>query len=225
MRPVDFQAIAILFLLLVAGCGAATTGSAGTSGSAASQLSAAEVEALYLARIDSAQSRYTPADVAFMVGMIGHHEQALEMSALAPTNGASPQIQVLAGRIINAQADEIETMQRWLADRGEALPDPHAGHVGMSHDMHDAGHDEMPGMATPEQMAALAAARGREFDRLFLVLMIAHHQGAVVMVDDLFAVDGAVQDEEVFRFAADALADQSSEIVRMEQMLFELSDP
>ncbi|HEV3051173.1 MAG TPA: DUF305 domain-containing protein [Longimicrobium sp.] len=155
---------------------------------------------------------WTEADVRFMSNMIGHHAQAIEMSRLAPERAGGNNIRILAERIIAAQEDEIATMQQWLRDRGEPVPDVHAGH--------HAGHGAlMPGMATPEQMARLAAARGPAFDLLFLNLMIHHHQGAVGMVSELFSSYGAGQDETVFKFASDVNVDQATEIARMQKML------
>jgi uncharacterized protein (DUF305 family) len=185
-------------------------------------LSVAEMEAIWRARTDSARLRFTDADVRFMTGMIGHHAQAVGMSNLAPTNGASATIRTLAARIINAQQDEIALMQRWLRDRGQPVPEVHvAGHRVMVHGAGDAHahHTNMPGMLTDAQMDALAAARGTEFDRLFLRSMIAHHKGAVVMVRELFATDGAGQGAEVFKFASDVQVDQTTEVARMERML------
>lgn len=161
-----------------------------------------------------AVSRYphTQADVRFMSAMIGHHGQALAMAALAPTNGAGPEILRLAERITAGQQDEIASMRQWLTDRGEPVPDAH-------HAMH--GH-AMPGMLTEDQMQELAQARGPAFDRLFLTYMIQHHQGAVTMVRDLFATPGAAREETTFKLASDISADQSSEIKRMRRMLAEL---
>lgn len=176
--------------------------------------SAEEMEALYRARTDSARMHFTEADVRFMTGMIHHHAQAIEISALAPTNDASAPVQRLAARITNAQRDEIATMQRWLRARGQPTVDLEG------HGTHDAVR--MPGMLTPEQIRELEGAGGTEFDRLFLTYMIQHHQGAVTMVNELFATDGAGQDEEVFKFASDAQVDQATEVARMELMLTEL---
>lgn len=182
----------------------------------------AELEAIYRARTDSARMRFTEADVRFMTDMIGHHAQALVMAALVPTHGASPEIRTLAARIINAQEDEIATMQQWLRDRGQPVPDVHVmGTTLMVHGSDHARH--MPGMLSAEQMQELDRARGREFDRLFLTFMIQHHRGAVTMVHDLFATDGAGQDEEVFKFASDVQVDQATEIARMELMLQSLA--
>jgi len=212
-----------------AGTGAsqATPADASVAGTTtASGRTAAEIEALYRARIDSARTRFTAADVEFMTGMIHHHAQAIEMAQLAPTHGASASIQTLAARIINAQNDEIATMQRWLRDRGQPVPEIHRmddGRVmvhapGMQHG--GDGHDHaMPGMLSDAQIASLRAANGAAFDRLFLTLMIQHHKGAVTMVHDLFATDGAGQDEDVFRFASDVQVDQRTEVARMELML------
>ena len=151
---------------------------------------------------------YTEADVRFMTDMIGHHGQALTMAALAPRNGASPEVQRLAERIIAGQRDEIASMERWLGDRGKPLPDAHAMH----------GH-LMPGMLTEAQLQELEQAKGQEFDRLFLTYMIQHHRGAVTMVKQLYGTPGAARDDTVFKFADDAAVDQTTEIARMERML------
>jgi uncharacterized protein (DUF305 family) len=167
-------------------------------------------------------SRYphTEADVDFMSGMIGHHAQALVMSGWAPTHGASPPVRRLAERIVNGQQDEIATMQRWLEDRGQPVPEPGAGGMKMGSAHH--GHEMlMPGMLTETEMKELDQARGSEFDRLFLTYMIQHHRGAVTMVRQLFGTPGAAQDELTFKLASDISADQSSEISRMERMLAE----
>jgi uncharacterized protein (DUF305 family) len=181
----------------------------------------ARLEALYEARADSALTGYHAADVHFMSGMIGHHAQALVMSGFAPENGASSTIQTLCARIINAQKDEIDIMQAWLRDRGLGVPEIHIadGHL-MIHGPEHASH--MPGMLSQEQLDELGRATGRDFDRLFLKYMIMHHEGAVTMVLDLFATDGAAQDDFVFKLASDIQADQSSEIKRMQLMLDEI---
>ncbi len=162
---------------------------------------------------------YTPADVQFLAGMIGHHAQAIQMAGWAPSHGASASVRVLCERIVVAQNDEIAFAQRWLREHGEYEPpaDPR-GHImqGMDHPM------LMPGMLTPQQMAQLDSARGPEFDRLFLTFMIQHHQGAITMVEQLLAVPGAAQDGPVFRFASDVNADQTTEINRMNLMLQDL---
>jgi uncharacterized protein (DUF305 family) len=157
---------------------------------------------------------HTQADTQFMQHMIAHHAQALEMTALVPDRAESGELPLLARRIETSQRDEIAQMQRWLTDRGEETPGPHAHHAGL-----DA---VMPGMLTPEQLSQLARARGHEFDRLFLEFMIKHHAGALIMVEELFAQPGAGQESEIFSFASDVEADQRMEIDRMGAMLKEL---
>jgi uncharacterized protein (DUF305 family) len=170
------------------------------------------------ARADSVRHPYTAADVDFMSHMIGHHAQALVMAGWAPTHGADASVRTLAERIINAQQDEIATMQRWLGDRGKPVPEVRP--TGMKMMMNGVQHEMlMPGMLTEAQMKQLDQARGAEFDRLFLTFMIQHHRGAVSMVKDLFGTNGAAQDETVFKFANDVNVDQSTEIARMERML------
>ena len=199
-------------------CSQATTAEPQTPAPAVEARSDAEIEALFSARRDSARMRFTEADVRFMTGMIHHHAQAIDMSRLAPTHTSNPDIHTLAARIINAQRDEIATMQRWLRDRDQPVPELHVSDAGVM--VHGAGHAmHMPGMLTPDQLRDLDAARGVAFDRLFLTLMIQHHNGAVTMVRELFKVDGAGQDEDVFRFASDVHVDQITEIDRMRVML------
>ena len=266
--------------LLAAGC--APTAAVSTTETPRAETrpapSTAELEALYWQRQRDARADFTPADAAFMTGMIGHHAQALIMSRMAPTHGASPAVQRLAARIINAQRDEIESMQRWLRLRGQPVPtvrveglalvmgvegeetDPAgAGHAGMDHaaaghaasgeaadhegmDHSTMGHEgmdhgtmehgamagmdhaAMPGMLTQAQLEELDRARGADFDRLFLRYMIQHHGGAVTMVDDLFGADGAAQDTDAFKLAADIHVDQETEIARMTLMLRQMTD-
>ncbi|PAP81288.1 hypothetical protein B1759_08120 [Rubrivirga sp. SAORIC476] len=304
-------------LAVLAGCSGSAPAadpaapSAAPSTTSSDRPTTADLEALYWTRQQEAAERYTEADVAFMTGMIGHHAQALIMSDLAPANGASPAVQRLAARIINAQQDEIALMQRWLADRGQPVPHVHIegtmltlqmvdadehvamdhhttgaihhgameeghggmdhgatahegmdhgqmdhaamdhaamGHEGMDHGGMDHGgmdhggmdhggmdhggmdhggmdHSAMPGMLTQAQLDELAAARGVDFDRLFLRYMIGHHRGAVTMVDTLFAADGAAQGGNTFKVASDIQVDQRTEIARMQQMLDSLPRP
>jgi uncharacterized protein (DUF305 family) len=153
-----------------------------------------------------------------MSGMIGHHAQALVMAGWAPTHGANPSVRTLAGRIINGQQDEIATMQRWLRDRGQPVPEARA--TGMKMKMGSTEHEMlMPGMLTEAQMKELDGARGGEFDRLFLTYMIQHHRGAVTMVNNLFGTKGAAREETTFKLANDVSVDQTTEIARMERML------
>ena len=186
--------------------------------------------------IDEIQgAAHTEADVRFMQGMIHHHAQALEMTALVPERTTSRGFHRMALRMEISQSDEIGIMRTWLEDRGEAVP--HVGdHPGMrgggtpagmrSGGMQagtrgETGHMMMPGMLSPEQMQQLRDATGPEFERLFLELMIQHHEGAIVMVRDLFDTPGAAQESTVNFFANEVDADQTIEIQRMRRMLEE----
>lgn len=248
-----------------------------------------DLEALFFKRVQESKMRFIQADVDFMTHMIPHHSQALIMSRLAPENNAGTQVQKLAARIINAQRDEIRTMQTWLRDRGQPVPivhidglnmtvemempkEPmahgsdhgtmdhasmdHSKHVDASkksdHSMHqkseekaasshdghnmsgheasnesgmDHGamdHSTMMGMLTQEQLEHLASVKGVEFDKAFLTYMIGHHEGAVYMVNEMFAADGAGNDEDAYRLAADIYAEQVTEIAMMKLMLQEI---
>ena len=150
------------------------------------------------------------ADSAFMTGMIGHHAQAIVMANLAPGRVANDQVRILAERIIVSQRDEIAAMENWLREHKLPVPDSAHRH-----------HETMPGMLSSAQMKELDAARGPEFDRLFVTLMLQHHQGALTMVDQLLKSPGA-HDSFVFRFAADVDADQRAEIERMARLLITL---
>jgi uncharacterized protein (DUF305 family) len=157
--------------------------------------------------------QHTAVDVRFMQGMMAHHRQALEMTALRPERSTSEDLRLMALRIELSQADEITMMQEWLKARGEQVPDAHA---------HHAEHATlMPGMLTAADMSRLSGARGAEFDRQFLELMIKHHEGALIMVEQLFAIPAAGQESEVFAFASDVVDDQRIEIARMAAMLKE----
>ncbi len=217
MKPSVFPT-ALSLLIVLTGSACNTAGNRGTETAPEPTARMAELEALYVARTDSARMRFTSADVRFVTGMISHHAQALVMAGLSPTHDASPAIQTLSARIINAQQDEIETMQQWLRDRGQLVPRVEIhGTTLMVHGPDYAMH--MPGMLTAEEIQELDSARGSEFDRLFLTYMIQHHQGAVTMVLRLFATDGAAQDEAVFKLASDIQVDQITEIERMKLML------
>jgi uncharacterized protein (DUF305 family) len=158
---------------------------------------------------------YTAADVEFLQGMIAHHAQAIEMSRLAESRGADSRLLRFARKIDQSQESEIRMMQGWLVDHGQAIPDS-ASYRTIT----------MPGMLTAAEMQQLAAARGREFDRLFLELMIKHHEGAIGMVADLLASPGAAQDVDVNVFATDVEIVQTAEIDLMHQMLADLQgDP
>lgn len=181
-----------------------------------------ELEELYWERIESARSSFTKADVKFMTGMICHHAQALVMSRLASENGASPAVQRLASRIINTQKDEIKTMQRWLRDRDQPVPQIEIDGNNLKIELNGKPftmYKKMAGVLTDKQLKELANAKNSEFDRLFLTYMIEHHTGAVVMVKNLFATDGAAQGNTTFRLASNIQVDQITEIDRMNQML------
>lgn len=155
------------------------------------------------------------ADVEFMQGMIMHHAQAVEMTALISTHTENKYLRSLGARISSSQSDEIKFMRRWLAARGEPVSMSMPGMQGMGkHTM-----ALMPGMLTREQMEALRKAKGAEFDHLFLTGMIQHHNGALTMVKDLFDTAGAGQDAELFDFATDADNTQRAEIRTMQSML------
>ena len=157
------------------------------------------------------------ADVQFMQGMIMHHAQAVEMTALIGSHTENKELRSLGARISSSQSDEIRFMKRWLATRGEPVSMAMAGMP----DMDRSGHAMalMPGMLSPEQMEALRKAKGAEFDRLFLTGMIQHHGGALTMVKNLFDTAGAGQDAELFNFATDADNTQKAEIRIMQAML------
>jgi uncharacterized protein (DUF305 family) len=157
------------------------------------------------------------ADVEFMQGMIMHHSQAVEMTALIQSHTENKDLRSLGARIRSSQSDEIKFMRRWLAARGEPVSMPMSGMPNM--DTPRVPIAFMPGMLTPEQMEALRKAKGAEFDRLFLTGMIQHHNGALTMVKDLFDTAGAGQDADVFNFATDADNTQRAEIRIMQTML------
>lgn len=162
------------------------------------------------AATDLSKVQATPADVKFMQGMIGHHAQAIEMTALIADRTARDDMKMLGQRIAVSQADEMDMMRTWLRARGQDVPSEHAHHT----------HEGfMPGMLTAEQMAELAAAKGPAFDELFLKGMIQHHAGALTMVEELFKTPGAGQEGDINAFAADVDSDQRMEIDRMRAML------
>ncbi len=209
--------------LAVGGC-ASSPGSAGTPvaeaagpvtvqpgapGQATRSVSAGQLVA-------DSELEYTEADVTFMKGMIPHHAQALVMTRLVRERSVSDAVRQMALRMDISQRDEIALMERWLKDRGETPP----GDMGeMDHSSHGGMHAMMPGMLSQAQLDQLATAEGDEFDRLFLEFMIQHHEGAIVMVDDLFSAPGGGQASEVFQLASHIDADQRMEIARMRALL------
>jgi uncharacterized protein (DUF305 family) len=156
-------------------------------------------------------------DIEFMQGMIMHHAQAVEMTALIPSRTDNKELRLLGARISHSQAEEMRFMRNWLIRRGQpvSMPNMSGGHA--HHGM--AADDLMPGMLTPKQMAALRNAKGKDFDRLFLEGMIQHHNGALIMVEELFGAPGAGQDAELFSFATDVDSGQRAEIEVMRAML------
>ncbi|HEU0012302.1 MAG TPA: DUF305 domain-containing protein [Longimicrobium sp.] len=197
--------VALLACALLAACGGGTTPPAPAPAPApAASPPAGHVHA------PAGEARVMDPDIRFMQRMIAHHGQALEMTALVEERTGRRDLYLLAGRMDVSQKDEIAWMQRWLRERGAAVPDPHA---------HHGEHEGMPGMLTEAEMAAMRAASGQEFDRRFLEGMIRHHQGALAMVSELFATPGAAQRPEVFQFANDVDADQRAEIARMQALL------
>jgi uncharacterized protein (DUF305 family) len=160
---------------------------------------------------------FSPADVGFMQMMIPHHAQALEMADLVEARTNQPALLNIAGRIKASQSDEIDFMEGWLTDRGES-PMAHAHHMMSMH------HKMEMGMATDDQMAALAAAESVDFDRQFLTLMIRHHEGAVDMVEDLLDKPGSAYDPVLYEFVGDIKNDQAVEIDQMNGLLVSLSD-
>ncbi len=177
----------------------------------------------------AAPRKPSEADIQFMQGMIMHHSQAVEMTDLLRTRSQDKEVQALGKRISISQTDEMRFMKQWLTDRG--LPLSEHGSMDMA-GMDMAGMDHMdhmdmgsmpmmPGMLTPAQMKALAAATGPAFDHLFLTGMIQHHTGALTMVKDLFATQGAGQDPQLFDFASDVDNTQQAEIDIMRHMLKE----
>jgi uncharacterized protein (DUF305 family) len=209
--------LAIIVAAVGPGCRSAQVASGGAGGPAIIQPGAPGQENRTIsaaASTDLSKVGYTAADVKFMQGMIGHHQQALEMVALIADRTSRDDMKMLGKRIELSQQDEIQMMQEWLKGRGQTLPDPHAHH--------QHGATLMPGMLTMDEMAKLQAAKGVEFDRLFLEGMIKHHGGALLMVRDLFGSPGAGQDSDIFAFASDVEADQQMEIDRMGALLREL---
>jgi uncharacterized protein (DUF305 family) len=223
-------AASLFTVSLLAGCASATG-----RVTADPRFQTGDAGAIARARADSVRYPYVKADIDFMTGMIHHHAQAIYISRWAVSHGADAAVQRLTARIINAQTDEIAIMQSWLKDRLQPVPvvdtagtvtmpaaaGGHDMHAMMGHDMSAMGGMMMPGMLSDAQLKELDAARGAEFDRLFLTFMILHHRGAVTMVKDLFTHDGAGQDETVFKFANDVEVDQSTEIKRMFTMMLE----
>ena len=176
---------------------------------------------LKLMKAPGIEQPFNLADVDFMKGMIPHHAQAVKMAKMAPMYGESKTLKNLCERIVVGQTQEIKMMRQWLSDRGQDVPAADAMRHVMK--MGDMSHEMlMPGMLTDEEMAALEKARGKEWDRLFLLGMIKHHQGAIDMVEVLGKSYGSMQGDDIYKFASDVFADQTTEIEVMKQMLAEI---
>lgn len=171
--------------------------------------------AAYRAAVQRNRAPANPADVQFMTMMIPHHAQAVLFAGWAESHGASRAVQAFCERVVVGQGDEIRAMRTWLADHGQPVP------AGTPESADTRTHQimMMPGILSAAQLEEIDAARGREYDRLFLKYMIPHHQGAIMMVDDLFASYGGAQDNFVYKLASDIFADQTTEIERMQLML------
>lgn len=225
-RRLHALSVAAVALLLTAcgGARAASTAPVAAVGPLATKKSELGAEgAKARARADSIRMPYTQADIDFMSGMIHHHAQAILISKWAPSRGASDELLRLTARIINAQTDEIGLMSTWLIDRNQTPPAIDSlGNVAMDHNAmggHGGHGASMPGMLSQPQLDSLDAARGKDFDVLFLRYMIQHHRGAITMVETLLASHGAAQNQLVFKFAADVAVDQNTEVRRMMTML------
>ena len=168
---------------------------------------------LFIASRAQAQTGHIEADAGFVRDMIGHHAQALQMTALVPERTQRPDVRIIAERIQLSQDAEIAQMRRWLQARKLAVPDSAAAH----HEHHD-GHT-MPGMLSAEEMAQLRAARGQEFERLFAELMIKHHEGALLMIEQLKNTPGAGEEAELFQMISHIDADQRAEIARLRRLI------
>jgi len=206
---------ALLAALVLASCGG---GTAATGGDLAA----------YAAAVERNRTPANPADVRFLTGMIPHHAQAVLFAGWAGSHGAGRAVTAFCERVVVGQRDEIATMSTWLRDHGEDIPelDPETMQMRMDMDMPGMEHHmRMPGMLTKEQLAELDAARGGDFDRIFLTYMIGHHQGALTMVDELFSSFGGAQDNVIYKIASDIYADQSTEIERMQRMLDAMASP
>lgn len=168
---------------------------------------------------------HSPKNTEFMQGMIMHHAQAVEMTDMIEARTESKAIRLVGARISQSQSDEMAFMKRWLETRGESVEMVMPANTGShSHGSHDSDHSMMmPGMLSAKQMQALKGAKGAEFDRLFLSGMIQHHEGALVMVKDLFDTAGAGQDAELFNFASDVDSGQRAEIKIMQTLLDKIS--
>ena len=210
---------ALVILVVTASCAGTPSVPVGTTGTQIIQPGAPGemAQAFDTAELEAIGGlSHSEADVRFMRGMIPHHGQALDMTALVPTRATTNGFRSMALRMQISQRDEIRLMERWLTEREEVIPPPNAHRMMMAGDM-----ALMPGMLSAGQMEQLTSATGQEFERLFLEFMIMHHEGALTMVQTLFNSSGAGQESLIFKFATDVDADQTIEIMRMRRMLEE----
>ena len=205
------RSVALVALLSVVACAPKTDDAATQTVAAAPAAGGHDMHGMDTPVTIPKGAMYTEADVRFMQGMIAHHAQAIYMSRLAEANGANPRVLKLATKIDQSQMTEINQMQGWLRANGQVAPDTSSYH-----------HVMMDGMLNEAQLKELTAAKGAEFDRLFLTYMIMHHQGALKMVADLNATPGAAQDVDVSVFANEVEVVQTAEIDAMNQLLYEL---
>ncbi len=205
------RSVALVALLSVVACAPKTDDAATQTVAAAPAAGGHDMHGMDTPVTIPKGAMYTEADVRFMQGMIAHHAQAIYMSRLAEANGANPRVLKLATKIDQSQMTEINQMQGWLRANGQVAPDTASYH-----------HVMMDGMLNEAQLKELTAAKGAEFDRLFLTYMIMHHQGALKMVADLNATPGAAQDVDVSVFANEVEVVQTAEIDAMNQLLYEL---
>jgi len=212
MRAV-FSSIVVVLLIAVAGTTSCHTTGVETGPPIVQPGAPGEPSRMITATraVDLSRVQHTAADVRFMQGMIGHHAQALEMTALVPARSSREAMQMLALRIKLSQEDEIKMIEDWLKVRGDEVPGVH--------DHHGPDGTLMPGMLTAKEMDDLREATGVVFDRLFLEYMIKHHEGALIMVDELLSTAGAGQETVIAAFASDVVADQRAEMDRMTAML------
>lgn len=204
-RPIRRTASAVVAfaaLTLAAGCGGGNSSHGGHTGSQTSPTTSAS----------QANTQHNEADIAFAQGMIPHHQQAVEMAEMAETRAASTEVKALAAKIKQAQDPEIDQMTAWLTAWGVPVPSASSG----GHDMHGGSHGGMPGMMTDHDMSVLMGATGADFDRMFLEMMIRHHEGAVEMAR---TEQQQGQNEEAKALAKKIEADQTAEIEQMRAML------
>ncbi len=211
--PTLHQSAALIILAALCACSSGKSGGKADSAAVAQQQSMAGMPSMSAPVTIPKDAIFTAADVHFMQGMIAHHAQAIYMSRMAAAHGANPRVLRFATKIDQSQVAEIRLMQEWLRRNNQATPDTSSWRT-----------MRMPGMLTAAQLKELDAAKGVDFDRTFLTLMIQHHEGALKMVSDLFAAPLAAQDVDVSTFATDVKTVQTAEIGTMHAMLDQLAN-